>query len=362
MADVVFKNVSFRYGSHAVLEDFNLEIKSGEIFCLVGSSGCGKTTLTRCLLGLNRPSAGEILIGGVCVFSASRHIDMAVERRNIGMVFQDYAVWPHMTVGENVAYPLKKKGITRRETEERVKKALDLVNMGAYSGHLPNQLSGGQQQRVAVARALAAESDVIVMDEPFSNLDAKLREQMLDELRDIQKKSGTTILYITHDQQSALRLCDRMAIMEPGGKLCQTGTDEEIILHPKSRFAFEFIGVANFIPVRKSPDGTFRLIAKEREFDWVPAQDPSEAGERFLVGVRPGDIVFDPDSPLRVTVRRAVFLGGEYDYFADLGGTELRIRQNSQETENGVPVREGTETGIRFCDCRYFPKEEGAAI
>ena len=250
MAKVVFKDISFRYGDHVILKNFNLEIESGEILCLVGPSGCGKTTLVRCLLGLNKPETGEIYVGDTCVFSASRRINLAAERRNIGIVFQDYAVWPHMTVKENVAYPLKKRRMSKAEISRRVEETLAMVNMTEYINHLPSQLSGGQQQRVAIARALVGNGDLIVMDEPITNLDAKLREQMLLEIREIQRKSGTTVLYITHDQQSALQLCDRMGIMEPNGTLCQIGTDEDIILRPSNRFTFEFIGVSNFLSIQ----------------------------------------------------------------------------------------------------------------
>ena len=163
MANVTFKNISFRYGSNQILKDFSLEIADGEILCLVGPSGCGKTTLVRCLLGLNKPETGEIYVGDTCLFSAARRVNMAVERRNIGIVFQDYAVWPHLTVSENVGYPLKKKRVAKAEIAQRVKDTLALVNMSEYANHLPSQLSGGQQQRVAIARALVSNSSIIVL-------------------------------------------------------------------------------------------------------------------------------------------------------------------------------------------------------
>ena len=360
MANVVFKDISFRYGSHVILDHFSLEIKSGEILCLVGPSGCGKTTLARCLLGLIRPGTGEIYVGDTCIFSASRRINVPVERRNIGIVFQDYAVWPHLTVKENVAYPLKKRRVPKAEIADRVEKALAMVNMTEYTNHLPSQLSGGQQQRVAIARALVGDGDIMVMDEPITNLDAKLREQMLDEIREIQRKSGTTVLYITHDQQSALQLCDRMAIMEPDGSVCQIGTDEDIILRPANRFTFEFIGVSNFIPV-KNENGKLALAAKEWEFPWdgvLPAEMKMALPSGLSVGVRPNDIVFDPDSPLRVTVRRSVFLGSEYDYFVDFGGMELRIQQNTLDSSKYGVIKEGSETGIRLLNYRFYPAKK----
>ena len=358
MAKVSFKNISFKYGDHQILKDFSLDIESGEIMCLVGPSGCGKTTLVRCLLGLNKPETGEIYVGDTCIFSAKSRTNMAVERRNIGIVFQDYAVWPHLTVSENVGYPLKKKRVSKAEIAQRVADTLALVNMTEYANHLPSQLSGGQQQRVAIARALVSNSDIIVMDEPITNLDAKLREQMLEEIREIQRKSGTTILYITHDQQSALQLCDRMAIMEPDGTLCQIGTDEDIILRPSNRFTFEFIGVSNFLSVQ-SEGGKTVLKTGEAQFPWegpLPAELDAAGG--LDLGIRPNDIVFDSQSPLRVKVRRSVFLGSEYDYFVDLGGQELRVQQNALDAARSGVVKEGQETGIRLLTCRYYPPKK----
>ena len=362
MSKVAFKNISFKYGQNQILKDFSLEIESGEILCLVGPSGCGKTTLVRCLLGLNKPDTGEIYVGDTCIFSASRRINMAVERRNIGIVFQDYAVWPHMTVGENVGYSLKKRRVPKGEIAGRVENALAMVNMTEYKNHLPSQLSGGQQQRVAIARALVGNGDIIVMDEPITNLDAKLREQMLEEIREIQRKSGTTVLYITHDQQSALQLCDRMAIMEPDGSLCQLGTDEDIILHPANRFTFEFIGVSNFIPVEVA-GSAITLRPGQKDFPWADGKLPegTNTSKRLEVGVRPNDIVFDKDSSLRVTVKRSVFLGSEYDYFVELGGRELRIQQNTLDAAKYGVMREGQETGIRLLNYRFYPEKEVSA-
>ncbi len=287
---------------------------------------------------------------------------MAVERRNIGIVFQDYAVWPHMTVGENVGYSLKKRRVPKGEIAGRVENALAMVNMTEYKKHLPSQLSGGQQQRVAIARALVGNGDIIVMDEPITNLDAKLREQMLEEIREIQRKSGTTVLYITHDQQSALQLCDRMAIMEPDGSLCQLGTDEDIILHPANRFTFEFIGVSNFIPVEVA-GSAITLRPGQKDFPWADGKLPegTDTSKKLELGVRPNDIVFDKDSSLRVTVKRSVFLGSEYDYFVELGGRELRIQQNTLDAAKYGVMREGQETGIRLLNYRFYPEKEVSA-
>ena len=259
----------------------------------------------------------------------------------------------------SVGYSLKKRRVPKDQMARRVADALAQVNMTEYANHLPSQLSGGQQQRVAIARALVGNGEIIVMDEPITNLDAKLREQMLTEIREIQRRSGTTVLYITHDQQSALQLCDRMAIMEPGGNLCQLGTDEDIILHPANRFTFEFIGVSNFIPVEVK-GGAITLKPGSRDFPWAEGRLPegADATKPLEVGVRPNDIVFDKDSPLRVTVIRSVFLGSEYDYFVDLGGRELRVQQNTLDAAKYGVVKEGAETGIRLLNYRFYPPKE----
>ena len=353
MANVRFENITVGYGSHMILKDFSLEVESGQIVCLVGPSGCGKTTLVRALLGLNRPETGSITVGNRVLFDAKKRVNIPAEKRNIGIVFQDYAVWPHMTVIENVSYPLKKQRRPKDEIRQRAMHALEQVRMTEYANHLPSQLSGGQQQRVAIARALVTDSDVVVMDEPITNLDAKLREEMLLEIRMIQDRLGATILYITHDQQSALQLCDKMAIMQPDGSLCQIGSDEEIILSPANRFVFEFIGVSNFIPV-VSENGTLMLDCGEKlplPKDLIPAGG-NIAGKEL--GVRLNDVVLDPKSPLRATVKSRVFLGSEYNYFLELGEKEIRVQQDMLAARLYGTPEEGETIGITFLNPHFY--------
>lgn len=357
MANVKFDNITVRYGSNTVLENFSLEVESGKIVCLVGPSGCGKTTLVRALLGLNKPETGTITVGDRVLFDAKKRINVPAEKRNIGIVFQDYAVWPHMTVLENVSYPLKKQRRPKEEIRERAMHALEQVHMTEYANHLPNQLSGGQQQRVAIARALVVDSDVLVMDEPITNLDAKLREEMLLEIRMIQKRLNATILYITHDQQSALQLCDKMAIMEQNGTLCQYGTDEEIILHPANRFTFEFIGVSNFIPLVK--EGGSLLLDCGEKIPY-PESVPAEAEQGgYDLGVRPNDIVFDETSPMKAKVDSRVFLGSEYNYFLSIGQKQIRVQQSMLDARTKGVAKEGETVGIRFLNTRFYPTEKG---
>ena len=352
MANVKFENISVSYGDHVVLKNFSLEVESGAIMCLVGPSGCGKTTLVRCLLGLTKPETGTITVGDRCLFDAKKRINVSAEKRNIGIVFQDYAVWPHMTVLENVSYPLKKQRCDKKLIRERAMKALEQVHMTEYANHLPGQLSGGQQQRVAIARALVVESDIVVMDEPITNLDAKLREEMLLEIRLIQKRLGATILYITHDQQSALQLCDKMAIMEQNGNLCQYGSDEDIILHPANRFTFEFIGVSNFIPLIKENGQVFLDCGEKIPYsDPVPDDIKSGVTE---IGVRLNDVVFNHSSPVKAIVTSRIFLGSEYNYFLKLGQKEIRVQQSMLDARTNGVVNEGESIGIKFLNARFY--------
>ena len=203
MASIKFDNISFSYGDRQILKNFSLEVDDSQIMCLVGPSGCGKTTLIRCLLGFNKPSTGEIWIGDRCVFSQARRINIPPERRDVGVVFQDYAVWPHMTVLENVCYPMKKRRMPKTEVKQRAENALKQVRMSEYAGYLPSQLSGGQQQRVSIARALAGNPSLILADEPTGALDSRTSRDVLNFLKKLNNE-GNTIVMITHDNSIAM--------------------------------------------------------------------------------------------------------------------------------------------------------------
>ena len=291
------------------------------------------------------------------MFDRSKRINVPPERRNVGVVFQDYAVWPHLTVYENTAYPLKKHGVPKDKIPAQVEEALKLVNMSSYSKYLPSQLSGGQQQRVAIARALTSSSELLIMDEPITNLDAKLREQMLLEIRMMQEKLGTTIVYITHDQEAAMQLCDRIVIMQPDGSIAQIGTDEEIIAKPANRFVFSFVGVSNFLPVKKS-GGKLCLDYPEDQtcFSGTIPEDFPKNSDKADMGIRPMDIVFDENSPVRVKINTATFFGNIYNYFIDLAGHEYRVQRITTGNAEDEKYVEGLETGIRFLSCKYFER------
>ena len=250
---VVVKNLTKIYrtrrGEHRALDNVSLEIGSGEFVVLLGPSGCGKTTLLRCVAGLETPDAGEISIDGRVVFSSEKRINLPPERRGLGMVFQSYALWPHLTVFENVAYPLREGGTPRGDISIRVKEALERVALETYADAYPGHLSGGQQQRVALARAMVAAHGLVLFDEPLSNLDAKVRERLRLELIALQRSVGFSSLYVTHDQSEALALADRIAVMAIG-RISQVDAPQTIYTQPASRYVANFVGKTNEVSGR----------------------------------------------------------------------------------------------------------------
>ncbi|MBV9811555.1 MAG: ABC transporter ATP-binding protein, partial [Acetobacteraceae bacterium] len=228
------------------LGGISLDVAPGEFVVLLGPSGCGKTTLLRCIAGLEQADAGEILLAGDVVFSAQRGIALPPEERRLSMVFQSYALWPHMSVAENVAFPLRSTRLTRAETEDRVRRVLELVALDGLADAYPGRLSGGQQQRVALARALVANSRLVLFDEPLSNLDAKVRDRLRGELSTLQRQLGFGAVYVTHDQAEALALADRLVVMQ-AGRIAQVGPPVDVYLAPGSRYVADFLGGANEI-------------------------------------------------------------------------------------------------------------------
>ena len=346
-------------GDNTVVDGLNLEVEEGQILGIVGPSGCGKTTLVRALCGFINPDKGNIYVNGKLVFSKEKKINVPPEKRNIGVVFQDYAVWPHLSVYDNIAYPLKKKKVPKSEIPGRVANVLEQVRMSNYAKYMPAQLSGGQQQRVAIARALVSSDDIIVLDEPITNLDAKLREEMIVEIQLIQRRLGATIIYITHDQEAALQLCDKVAIMQPDGKICQIGTDEEIITHPANKFVFQFIGVSNFIEVFKKEDGYY-LHLKDADVKYASEQPAGwpEGADKALMGIRPMDIIFDDTSDIRAKIKTAVFLGAQFSYFIELGGQEFRVQRNTLDSLDDREYKEDDVIGIRLVNEKYYEHED----
>ena len=356
MAKVQFYDVSFSYGDKKIIQNLSLEVNDGEIMGVIGPSGCGKTTLIRLLCGFIKPETGSIFIGETCVFDAEKRINIPPERRNIGVVFQDYAVWPHLTVLENVKYPLKKR-MDKKHMQEIAMIALKQVQMEGYANHLPSQLSGGQQQRVAIARALVSSKELIVLDEPITNLDLKLRQEMLKEIREIQKTIGTTIVYISHDQEASLELCDRLAIMDQQGNIRQLGNDYDIVMKPKDRYIFEFVGISNFVDVVTKEDGIY--INAENglvKLDEKSAlENPTKA---YQLAFRPMDAVFDNESPIKAKVVTETFLGNITNYFIQLGDKQIRLQQSALDVMKYGKAKEGQEVGLKFVRKFYYEKEE----
>ncbi len=279
MISLSIEKLTKRFGETIALDRIDLRIAAGEIFFLLGPSGCGKTTLLRCLAGFLTPDHGRILFDTEDVTRVPPHL------RQTGMMFQSYALWPHMTVAKNVAFGLEEQRVSRAEIKRRVAEALDSVQMAALGGRSIHQLSGGQQQRVALARALVIRPRCLLLDEPLSNLDAKLRLEMRGEIRRICKESGLTAIYVTHDQKEALSVADRMAILD-AGKICQVGTPAEMYRQPTSRFVADFMGECNFIEATVAEVAPDHLRATTALGDFTVRIDspPWKAGDALHAG------------------------------------------------------------------------------
>lgn len=306
-------------------DNVSLSIKPGELVTLLGPSGCGKTSLLRMVAGFLTPTAGEIYIGDKEV---SR---IPPNKRNVGMMFQSYALFPHMTVFENVAYGLKLKHMSQQEIKERVKSMLHLMQIEEYANRFPNEISGGQQQRVALARAVVTEPSVLLFDEPLSNLDAKLREYMRDELRKIQKRVGITSLYVTHDQSEAMAISDKVIVMR-NGRIEQTGTAMEIYARPINKFVAGFIGKTNFATpdaVHSAADGkaVITLFGKKME---IPAADGCSAAEKCTCMIRPEDIKISPNGQFEAKIVSKAYFGQYIQHFLEINGQEIEQMDFSQ--------------------------------
>ena len=321
---------TYRGGSGAVhaLREIDLEVARGEFFVLLGPSGSGKTTLLRSVAGLERPDGGEIELGGRTVFSSARRLFVPAEERGIGMVFQSYAIWPHLTVFENVALPLTqgKKRPGRERVRERVVEALKLVGMEDYAARPAPLLSGGQQQRVALARALAVDPEVLLMDEPLSNLDARLREEVRVKIKAVARELRVTVLYVTHDQIEAMTLADRIAVMADG-RILQAGAPDQLYRRPASPRVAEFFGAINWLRGEARAGGVV-------ETEIGPLRLGADGAGRVVVGVRPEDVKLSgacaqAENELAGVIRSAVYTGGEFLYEVEVGGKLLLARAMS---------------------------------
>ena len=359
------KSFASETGVVRAVDRASFRVDKGRSFTLLGASGCGKTTTLRCIAGLERPTGGVIRIGGREVFNAAAGLFVPPDQRRIAMVFQSYAIWPHMDVFENVAFPLRIAKKSRREIEDGVKWALEMVQLGELIRRPATRLSGGQQQRLAMARALVQEPDLLLLDEPLSNLDAKLREQVRLELKGLQRKLGLTMLYVTHDQTEAIVLSDEIAVMRDG-RIVQLGGPREIYERPRSRFVADFVGSTNFFDgtVASSPrQGLYRV---ETPIGGLIATGTValEAGQEVVVSVRPECVNLSGERPngaedsniWEVRVGNHIFLGESTYYEVTRNERMIRVRANPQlEIPEGATVF--AEMNAKDCVC--VPRAQG---
>ncbi len=333
----------------------DLEIAEGEFFTLLGSSGCGKTTTLRMVGGLEKPDGGEIHLGGQCLVSSEKKLFIKPEKRDMGMVFQSYALWPHMTVFENVVYPLKLRGIKGRDAEKKVADVLGLVGLAGLEERPAPALSGGQQQRVALARALVFSPKVLLLDEPLSNLDAQLREEMRRELKSLQQRVNITVIFVTHDQIEALSLSDRIAIMK-FGVLEQVGTPEEVYYHPATPFVRDFLGKTFLLPGKVSAiagqqvnvevQGVAAAPLILRESNVIASANGALAvGQGVMVAIRPEQVSIlgttgdERPNTIQANLQFVQFLGDRYEYTVEIGPeTRVLVSPASQQVKRGDKI------------------------
>jgi len=322
------REVHKRFGATAAVDGLSLAIQPGEVFTLLGPSGCGKSTTLRMVAGLEEPDSGEVFLDGKLI--ASTRSCLPPERRNVGMVFQSYAIWPHMTVFENVAFPLQLRGASKASIRERVDNVLELVGLGGLGSRGATDLSGGQQQRVALARAIVYEPKLLLLDEPLSNLDARLREHMRVELRSLQQRLGIAVLFVTHDQAEAMVLSDRIAVMS-AGRIEQVGTPAALYERPATPFVRDFLGRVLTLPLIVSSEDCAEVVGETGVRVELPRGAPAPLrGGRALLACRPEDVYVEPHAlpglnRLAATVETAAYLGEHIEYGVRTAGGQLLL-------------------------------------
>jgi iron(III) transport system ATP-binding protein len=332
MPEIHVESLVKQFGDNRALDDVSFTVAEGELFTLLGPSGCGKSTTLMSVAGFQTPEQGRIAVGGDVFFDAAARVHVPAERRNLGIVFQSYAVWPHMTVFDNLAFPLKVRKTKRAAIRARVHEVLELVEMERFAGRYPHQLSGGQQQRVALARALVYSPSVLLLDEPFSNLDAKLRERARAWVKELQHRLGLTTVFVTHDQDEALSMSDRVAVMSLG-EVQQIGTPEEIYRRPANRFVAEFVGRVNLLSgqVAAWERGRVALELDGGRKLWVDAEQAPPPHSQLTLAVRPEALRVEPietstlngSNTLEASISSVAFLGDRYQLELDAAGLPL---------------------------------------
>ena len=350
MSKIELKHIDKFYGKNHILKDVNLTIEDGDFMTLLGPSGCGKTTTLRVVSGLEKPQNGTIHMDGKEIVNAAEAHFAPPSERDLNLVFQSYALWPHMTVRENIAFGLNIQKLPKDEVDRRIKDALGRMQIGQYVDRYPSELSGGQQQRVAIARAIASEPHLLLMDEPLSNLDAKLRVEMRNAIKRIQQQFGITTVYVTHDQEEALAVSDRIAVMD-GGVIQQIDTPQRVYQRPANRFVSNFIGLSNFLnaTVSRGEDGAELCFAgSDYRAAMTNLRGEASDGMDVLAAVRPEEFLLSTGEGegIPATVRSSVFLGTTTHYFLTLPtGQEIEAVRDSDEEWAVIP--DGAEVRLR---------------
>jgi iron(III) transport system ATP-binding protein len=356
MSQVRLRNISKRYGSYVALKNIDFDIDSGSFFTLLGPSGCGKTTLLRAIAGFHRQDTGEIDVGGVSIG------DLPAHQRNVGMVFQDYAVFPHLSVFDNVAFGLVQQKVPAAQIKERVAAILNTVHLADHSERMPHQLSGGQQQRVGLARALVIEPKVLLMDEPLSNLDAKLRVDLRRDIRQLQQSLAITTLYVTHDQEEALALSDQICVMHAGCAQ-QVGSPWAIYNRPANRFVATFVGTNNFLPLTRV-DGQIELLGVRMAApECVRAHGGASVAALRPEKLRVNDAVIEQDLRVQGVLRQSMFTGRELQLTVDVEGHgTLEALTMPQESSVALAPGQAVQLGFAPADLLHFAEGETGAL
>ncbi len=346
MEDIRVVGLAKSFGKVRAVDDLSFDVTAGSIVSLLGPSGCGKTTTLRLVAGLENPDAGEVYVGSRLLTSAARGVHLPPERRRMGMVFQSYAIWPHMTVFENIAFPLRAQRMPTREIRARVMAMLQSLGLEGFHDRPAPLLSGGQQQRVALGRALVANPDVLLLDEPFSNLDARLREEMRLELKEVQARVGVTTLFVTHDQTEAMILSDRVLVMNTG-RIAQDGEPQEVYEHPRTRFIMDFLGQVNHVNARVGHGVDGACVAHLEDVDGaevpLPANTVWQQGDTIVLAFRPADVSVGPaslDGAWHGVIQSTVYLGERVEYIVKIGTAQIRaFGVVTERMSKGTPVR-----------------------
>jgi iron(III) transport system ATP-binding protein len=351
---IVLHHVTKRFttkklGTITAVNDFNLKVHEGECFSFLGPSGCGKTTTLRMIAGFEDLSEGEIELCGRLVSSKDQHLYVPPEERGLGMVFQAFAVWPHMNIFDNVAFPLQIRKISQTEIRKRVKEALHHTSLDGMEEVYPSDLSGGQQQRIALARAIVTNPKVMLLDEPLSNLDPKLRESMRFEIKALQQKFGFTIIFVTHDQSEAMAISDRMMVCDMGN-IVQVGTPEELYNNPCNRFVHNFLGQSTFLHVTVK-DG--QVFARGDMNQPLPIPVPAGIQGNMVIATRPNELDLNREKGFATTIENRIFLTDMTQYIVRVGNQPLTI-----QTPHRITFAKGEPCRVNFVKVMWYPEED----